>query len=185
MKGITCILLIFFGTICMKANSQNENTMVELRDTIEINTTIAAVANWFENLDTNFVRWNKRHTEFRYLTGGKEIGDRVYFAQCVEGVWYKIKAAIVKKEINDELFLLTVKSTTGLGIITFRADKLSDSTVRFIHIECFGKRKSFFGNIINGLVFKILFPKMANWDLIRQDMQEDDANLKKILEGDL
>ena len=82
----------------MKANSQNENTMVELRDTIEINTTIAAVANWFENLDTNFVRWNKRHTEFRYLTGGKEIGDRVYFAQCVEGVWYKIKAAIVKKE---------------------------------------------------------------------------------------
>lgn len=64
MKGITCILLIFFGTICMKANSQNENTMVELRDTIEINTTIAAVANWFENLDTNFVRWNKRHTEF-------------------------------------------------------------------------------------------------------------------------
>ena len=38
-------MLIFFGTICMKANSQNENTMVELRDTIEINTTIAAVMN--------------------------------------------------------------------------------------------------------------------------------------------
>lgn len=70
-KNAKIILLLLFGTIILKANSQNSNTMVELRDTVEINTTIAAVTDWFENLDTNFVRWNKRHTEFRYLSGGK------------------------------------------------------------------------------------------------------------------
>ncbi|TPE15274.1 SRPBCC family protein [Tannerella forsythia] len=182
MKRITGILLIFLGTICMKANSQNNNRMMELRDSITINTTIAAVSDWFENLDTNFVRWNVRHKEFKYLTGGKEVGDKVYFAQCVEGVWYKVKAVITEKQMDDNLFNLTVKSTTGLGVITFRAEKQPDGSVLFTHIESFGARRSFFGNFVNWLFFKALFPKQANWELIKQDMQEDDRNLKRILE---
>ena len=43
-------MLILFGTIGMKANPQNNNRMTELRDSITINTTIAAVSDWFENL---------------------------------------------------------------------------------------------------------------------------------------
>ena len=74
-------------------------------------------------LTNNFVRWNVRHKEVKYLTGGKEVGDKVYFAQCVEGVWYKVKAVITEKQMDDNLFNLTVKSTTGLGVITFRAEK--------------------------------------------------------------
>ena len=81
------LLLGFMITFSMNVNSQNNNRMMELRDSITINTTIAAVSDWFENLDTNFVRWNVRHKEFKYLTGGKAVGDKVYFAQCVEGVW--------------------------------------------------------------------------------------------------
>ena len=85
------LLLGFMIAFSMNVNSQNNNRMMELRDSITINTTIAAVSDWFENLDTNFVRWNVRHKEFKYLTGGKAVGDKVYFAQCVEGVWYKVK----------------------------------------------------------------------------------------------
>ena len=156
---------------------------MELRDSITINTTIAAVSDWFENLDTNFIRWNIRHKEFKYLTGGKAVGDKVYFAQCVKGVWYKVKAIITEKQMDDNLFNLTVKSTTGLGVITFRAEKQPDDSVLFTHIESFGVRRSFFGNFVNWLFFKALFPKQANWELIKQDMQEDDANLRKILES--
>ena len=167
------LLLGFMINFSMNVNSQNNNRMMELRDSITIKTTIAAVSDWFENLDTNFVRWNVRHKEFKYLTGGKEVGDKVYFAQCVEGVWYKVKAVITEKQMDDKLFNLTVKSTTGLGVITFRAEKQPDGSVLF----------TFFGNFVNWLFFKALFPKQANWELIKQDMQEDDANLKKILEG--
>ena len=102
----------------------------------------------FENLDTNFVRWNIRHKKFKYLTGGKEVGDKVYFAQYVEGVWYKVKAVITEKQMDDKLFNLTVKSTTGLGVITFRAEKQPDGSVLFTHIESFGARRSFFGNFV-------------------------------------
>ena len=177
-KQILPLLLGFMLAFSINVNSQNNNRMMELRDSITINTTIAAVSDWFENLDTNFVRWNVRHKEFKYLTGGK-----VYFAQCVEGVWYKVKAVITEKQMDDNLFNLTVKSTTGLGVITFRAEKQPDGSVLFMHIESFGARRSFFGNFVNWLFFKVLFPKQANWELIKQDMQEDDRNLKKILEG--
>ena len=67
-------------------------------------------------------------------------------------------------------------------MITFRAEKQPDGSVLFTHIESFGARRSFFGNFVNWLFFKALFPKQANWELIKQDMQEDDRNLKKILE---
>ena len=70
MKRITGILLILFGTIGMKANPQNNNRMTELRDSITINTTIAAVSDWFENLDTNFA---ERSEERRV---GKECRSR-------------------------------------------------------------------------------------------------------------
>ena len=49
------LLLGFMITFSMNVNSQNNNRMMELRDSITINTTIAAVSDWFENLDTNFV----------------------------------------------------------------------------------------------------------------------------------
>ena len=67
-------------------------------------------------------------------------------------------------------------------MITFRAEKQPDGSVLFTHIESFGVRRSFFGNFVNWLFFKALFPKQANWELIKQDMQEDDRNLKQILE---
>ena len=156
---------------------------MELRDSITINTTIAAVSDWFENLDTNFVRWNICHKEFKYLTGGKAVGDKVCFAQCVESVWYKVKAVITEKQMDDNLFNLTVKSITGLGVITFRAEKQPDGSVLFTHIESFGAQRSCFGNFVNWLFFKVLFSKQANWELIKQDMQKDDANLRKILES--
>ena len=170
------------STVKMLEENADHFEIVNIRDSITINTTIAAVSDWFENLDTNFVRWNVRHKEFKYLTGGKAVGDKVFFAQCVEGVWYKVKAVITEKQMDDNLFDLTVKSTTGLGVITFRAEKQPDGSVLFTHIESFGARRSFFGNFVNWLFFKALFPKQANWELIKQDMQEDDRNLKKILE---
>ena len=100
-KQILPFLLGFVLAFSINVNSQNNNRMMELRDSITINTTIAAVSDWFENLDTNFVRWNVRHKEFKYLTGGKAVGDKVYFAQCVEGVWYKVKAVITEKQMDD------------------------------------------------------------------------------------
>ena len=63
-KQILPLLLGFMLAFSINVNSQNNNRMIELRDSITINTTIAAVSDWFENLESNFVRWNVRHKEF-------------------------------------------------------------------------------------------------------------------------
>jgi hypothetical protein len=52
----------------------------------------------------------------------------------------------------------------------------------FTHIETFGSKKPVIGGFLNFLLFKVLARKKANWDLILNDMKEDNENLKKILE---
>lgn len=112
-----------------------------------------------------------------------EVGDIVYFEQCVEGVWYKVETEIITRVKEDEGFTFTVKSTTGLGVITFLAKSLSKTHLVFTHTESFGFRESFLGKIGNFLVFKVFFRKQGNWDLILSDMKKDDARLKEIMES--
>ncbi len=53
---------------------------------------------------------------------------------------------------------------------------------RFTHIEEFGKPDTFFGKFINWLLFNVIAKKKANWQLIADDMKEDNMYLKQILE---
>jgi hypothetical protein len=58
----------------------------------------------------------------------------------------------------------------------------TESGCVFTHIESFGLETPIIGNIINFIIFRVLARKKANWDLISQDMKEDNVNLKRILE---
>jgi hypothetical protein len=157
--------------------------MITLKDSIEIDTRVDQLFDWLMNLDKNFTRWNSNHKKFEKITGGNDVGDVVYFEQCVGGIWYRIKARIIDKEIRKESFRIVIKSTTGLGIISFSA-KATENGCIFTHVEEFGMKDSVLGRIVNYLVFRVLARKQANWNLILQDMKEDSVNLKKIMEGE-
>jgi hypothetical protein len=155
--------------------------MITLKDSIEIDASIDRLLDWFMNIDKNFTKWNPNHKKFEMITGGNDVGDIVYFEQCVNGIWYKVKARIIRKEVSKGSFEVVVKSTIGLGTISFSAEAIENGC-RFTHVEEFGMKNSMLGKIVNYLVFKILARKQANWDSILQDMKEDNVNLKEILE---
>lgn len=155
--------------------------MITLEDSIEIETSLEELYNWFMNLEENFTKWHPNHKKFERLTGDNEVGDVIYFEECVSGIWYKIKGEITVKEKNKDNFRLEFKTMSGIGRISFIAEKREEGCI-FTHIESFGLETPLIGGIINFLLFNVIARKKANWDLILQDMKEDNKNLKQILE---
>jgi hypothetical protein len=155
--------------------------MIELKDSIEIKTTINDLYNWFMNLEKNFTKWHPNHKKFEKVTGGDDVGDVIYFEQCVSGVWYKIKGEITAKDKNKNSFRFEFKTMSGIGKILFIAKTTEEGCI-FTHIETFGLKTPVIGGILNFLLFNVLARKKANWDIILQDMKEDNENLKKIME---
>jgi hypothetical protein len=155
--------------------------MITLKDSIEIETSLEELYDWFMNLEKNFTKWHPNHKKFEKLTGGDEVGDIIYFEECVSGIWYKIKGEITVKEKNKDNFRLEFKTMSGIGRISFIAEKREEGCI-FTHIESFGLETPLIGGIINFLLFNVIARKKVNWDLILQDMKEDNKNLKQILD---
>lgn len=175
--GVTvlAVLLSFNGM------AQNRGLIV-LKDTIEIRTNMDSLYHWFLNLDENFVRWDSvHHTDFQLLSGGTEVGDKIYFEEIVDGVKYAIKGKIIEKTKSDDRFVFAFKASSGMGRIYFIGEK-QDGKVRFTHVEKFGLKTPVIGNVFNFLLFKVIARKKANWDLILNDMKEDNVRLKELME---
>jgi hypothetical protein len=156
--------------------------MITLKDSIEIMTTTDKLYNWLMNLDKNFTRWHPNHKKFEKVTGGNNVGDIVRFEQRVSGVLYDIKGEIIIKEKNEDNFKIVFKTMSGIGRISF-ISKATENGCIFTHIEEFGIDTPVVGNIVNFLLFKVFAREKANWDIILQDMKEDNVNLKKIMES--
>ncbi len=179
-----CRCVIVLSGILLSANVMAQKRgMIVLKDSIEIHTTIDSMYHWFLNLDKNFVRWDSvHHTDFKLLSGGTNVGDEIYFEEVVDGVKYAVKGKIIEKAKSDNEFVFAFKTSSGMGHIYFIGKKQGD-TVRFIHVEKFGLKTPVIGNAINFLIFKVIAKKKANWDLILNDMKEDNIRLKKLIES--
>jgi hypothetical protein len=155
--------------------------MITLKDSIEIAVPLDNLYNWLLALDENFVKWSPPHEYFYKLDGGLNVGDRIQFKEQVMGIPYDIKGVIKRIDKEDENFNLMFETMSGLAHIYFIGEK-TESGVRFTHIEEFGKPDTFLGKIFNWLLFEIFAKKKANWQLILDDMKQDNIYLKQILE---
>ncbi len=155
--------------------------MVELKDSIEIRTSVNSLYEWFLDLDKHFVEWHPNHKVFKFASKGKEIGDKIYFEEEVNGVLYAIKGKIIGLANTKDSFSVAFKTSAGLGYINFMGKETATGCM-FTHIERFGLSTPVLGNVVNFLLFKVLARKKANWDLILTDIREDNKRLKEILE---
>ncbi len=155
--------------------------MIKLTDSIDLSASLDELYRWFLELDKNFVRWSPYHEYFTKLTGGFEVGDQVRFKELVMGVPYDISGVIRLREKTEDGFRIMFETMSGLAHIYFIGEK-TESGCRFTHVEEFGKPDTFFGKIFNWILFEVLAKKRANWQLIKDDMAEDNAYLKQILE---
>ncbi len=156
--------------------------MITLKDSVELSVPLDALYGWLEALDENFVKWSPYHECFKKVSGGLDVGGKIQFKELVMGVPYDITGIIQRHEKNDGGFQIMFETMSGLAHIYFIGEK-TGSGCRFTHIEKFGKPDTFFGKIFNWLLFKIIAKKRANWQLILDDMKEDNVYLKQILEA--
>ena len=155
--------------------------MIILKDSIEISVPLNELYNWLQGLDENFVKWSPYHEYFHKITGSFNVGDEIQFKELVMGVPYDIKGVIQKHDRQENLFEIMFESMSGWAHIHFIGE-VSKAGCRFTHIEEFGKPDTPWGRFLNWLLFKVLFKKRANWQLIKNDMAEDNMYLKQILE---
>lgn len=155
--------------------------MIRLIDNIEINVPLSELYEWLLRLDENFVNWSPYHDYFEKVTGGFEVGDEIIFKEIIMGVPYDIKGVILQHDRTENGFHITFKTMSGLGKIQFTGETIQTGC-KFTHIEEFGKSDTFFGKIFNWLLFEVIAKKKANFQLIKDDMEEDNMYLKQILE---
>ena len=155
--------------------------MIRLTDEVQIAVPLDDLYNWLLKLDENFVKWSPYHDYFVKLSGGLAVGNEIQFKELVMGVPYDIKGVIQEHTKNENNFRMMFETMSGLSHIYFIGEKIKDGC-RFTHIEEFGKPDTFFGKIFNWLLFKVIAKKKANWQLIKDDMAEDNMYLKQILE---
>jgi len=160
--------------------------MITLKDSIEIRTTPERSFKWFENIDKNFTKWHPNHKKFVKVTGNLNEGDIIYFEECIDGRWYKIKCKITEIEKGEWGWRVVFKSTHWLGgtllntRLIFLVERKKDTCV-FSNIQTIGFNAPVIGKLIDLLILKS-FSTTIN--LIKKDMEEDGKNLKKILERD-
>lgn len=154
--------------------------MVTLHESIEIPAPFERLVAWTENFEEEFVKWSPYHLECELLSGGIAKGDRVRFYEIVMGLDYDVTGTITRSEKSPDHFLFSFLSDKKNAVITFEGRRTEKGCV-FSHTEAFGLTTPVIGPILNFIVFKILYRKKANWQLIRDDMILDNKLLYEIL----
>ena len=155
--------------------------MITLEDSINISVPLSELYAWLQKLDENFEKWSPYHEYFKKVSGDFEPGDEIQFKELVMGVPYDVTGIIRKHEKEEDRFEIMFESMSGWAHIHFIGET-TPTGCKFTHIEEFGKPDTVWGRFVNWLLFKVLFRKKANWQLIKDDMKEDNMYLKQILE---
>lgn len=154
--------------------------MVTLQEQIDIGAPFGRLLQWVDRFEEEFVRWSPYHLECQLLTGGRGVGDKVRFREIVMGLDYDVTGTIIRSERDNDRFRFDFESDRKMAVITFEGWRTGQGC-RFCHTEVFGMRAPVIGPFMNFLIFKVLFRKKCDWQLIRDDMILDNRLLAGIL----
>ncbi|MDO5713273.1 MAG: SRPBCC family protein [Tissierellia bacterium] len=154
--------------------------MVILKDSIEIRVPVDRLYQWLLQLEENFNEWSPYHKGFK-KNGEFAIGTKIQFIEEIDGVTYNVIGKIRKIEKDEKSFSILLETPGRLAQINFIGTSSPNGCI-FTHIEKFGKPNTFWGKLVNFLLFDVFNRKKANWNLILNDMKEDNLYLKNYLE---
>lgn len=154
--------------------------MITLTEQIDIPAPFERFLAWADNFEEEFVKWSPLHYECELYDKSLEVGSRLRFHELVMGLDYDVKGSIVESVRENDHVKVSFLSDKKTAVITFEAWR-TDEGIHFSHTEAFGSRTPLIAPLINFLIFKVLFRKKANFELIRQDMILDNDFLYDIL----
>ena len=154
--------------------------MITLNEQISIPVPFERLCVWADNFEEEFVKWSPYHLECELFDGNINAGSRVRFYEIVSGMAYDVTGTIIVSQRDEDSFKFVFQSDKKTAFITFEG-KRTEEGCHFSHTESFGMITPVVGPIINFIIFKILYKKKANWQLIRDDMILDNKYLYDIL----
>ena len=154
--------------------------MITLNEQINIPVPFEKLCAWADNFEEEFVKWSPYHLECELLDGNLETGSRVRFYEIGMGKDYDVTGTIIESYRDENRFKFVFQSDKKTAFITFEGKK-TEAGCHFSHTESFGMTTAIIGTIMNFLIFKILYRKKADWQLIRDDMILDNKYLYEIL----
>lgn len=166
--------------IIINFDTKEEYLMITLNEQINIPVPFEKLCAWADNFEEEFVKWSPYHLECELLDGNLETGSRVRFYEIVMGMDYDVTGTIIESYRDESSFKFVFQSDKKTAFITFEGRRTGEGC-HFSHTESFGMTTPIIGTIMNFLIFKILYRKKANWQLIRDDMILDNKYLYAIL----
>ena len=154
--------------------------MVVLKEEVDIPAPYEKLADWIGNFEKEFVRWSPYHIECQLFDGGCQKGAHIRFREIVMRMDYDITGTIVESDQDKDHFRIVFESNAKSAFITFEGKRLENGC-RFSHTEAFGLKTPVIGVILNFLIFKVIFRRKADWNVIREDMILDNQYLTDIL----
>ncbi len=154
--------------------------MIVLKEQVDIPAPYEKLEAWVDGFEEEFVKWSPYHIECELFDGGCKVGDRVRFREIVMNLDYDVTGTIIESERDENHFRIVFRSDKKTAFITFEGMRTKEGC-RFSHTESFGLTTPIVGAILNFLIFKVLYRKKANWQLIQEDMILDNKYLTDIL----
>lgn len=154
--------------------------MIVLKEQVDIPAPYEKLEAWLDGFEEEFVKWSPYHIECELFDGGCKVGDRVRFREIVMDLDYDVTGTITESERDKDHFRIVFQSDKKTAFITFEGRRTEEGC-RFSHTEAFGMTTPIVGAILNFLIFKVLYRKKANWQLIQEDMILDNKYLTDIL----
>lgn len=154
--------------------------MIVLKEQVDIPAPYEKLEGWLDGFEEEFVKWSPYHIECELFDGGCKVGDRVRFREIVMNLDYDVTGTIIESERDENHFRIVFRSDKKTAFITFEGMRTKEGC-RFSHTESFGLTTPIVGAILNFLIFKVLYRKKANWQLIQEDMILDNKYLTDIL----
>ncbi len=154
--------------------------MITLNEQISIPVPFERLCAWADNFEEEFVKWSPYHLECELFDGNINAGSRVRFYEVVLGMDYDVTGTIIVSQRDENNFKFVFQSDKKTAFITFEG-KRTEEGCHFSHSESFGMTTPIIGPIMNFIIFKIIYKKKADWQLIRDDMILDNNYLYDIL----
>lgn len=154
--------------------------MIVLKEQVDIPAPYEKLEAWVDGFEEEFVKWSPYHIECELFDGDCKVGDRVRFREVVMDLDYDVTGTIIESERDKNHFRIVFRSDKKTAFITFEGMRTEEGC-RFSHTEAFGLTTPIVGAILNFLIFKVLYRKKANWQIIRDDMILDNRYLTEIL----
>jgi hypothetical protein len=150
--------------------------VIELRDTVVVDTSPEAVWRWLESMPEHYLDWHPDHLGARWVTGGGPVPGAVLESrEILHGRPHRMRMTLTQVEPGRRLRYRIFPGMGGEFLV-----EPADGGARFTAVLFMGVRARIVGPLLDRLLRRLLARRL---EAIARHQAEEGANLAALLEG--